>query len=190
MKPSAYPRLFLSYDTGWPDLRREAPPVLRIFLLLVLPFSLLPAAMIAFVASGNASYYAEHIPASRYSEIAQLFLLTELLSVPVMALAIRSVVMLRGPAVSFRQCFLLAAMAPVPMWVSSLSLLVPNIAFHLVCGFLGLLGASALLLHGIPSLLGVERGIEAEDVSYVVLSLGGLMWALMVGLLLVPLLGV
>ncbi|MBL8508372.1 MAG: DUF1282 family protein [Chitinimonas sp.] len=189
MKISAYPKMLLSYDAGWQEFQQAAPSIIKVYLLLVVPLSLLPALMIAFVASDNAAYYSATLPASHYGEIAGLFLVTELLSVPVMAMTIRSVVTLKVRQVNFRQCFLLAALAPIPMWLSSLSLLVPHVGFSLACGFMGLLASGALLVHGIPALLGVERGIDAEDVTYVVLSLGAIMWALMTALIIVPLLG-
>jgi hypothetical protein len=187
MKLTAYPRMFVSYHAGWDGFRDHAPSIARIFLLLVLPFSLVPAGMLAFVVPSHAADYAYVTGAGHYRDLAALFLFTELLTVPLMAMAIHSITTSRGKRVDFRHCFLLAALAPIPMWLSALTLWVPNVAFNISCGLAGLAGACALLVHGIPTLLDIDEGVDAQEISMVVMFLGALVWALLVAIVLVPL---
>ncbi|GAB3256428.1 hypothetical protein [Chitinimonas naiadis] len=189
MKISSYPKMFFSYHAGWDDLSEATISVAQLTLFLVLPFALLPAAMIAFVAADHATYYSALVPAARYPGIALVFLLAELLTVPIMGLAIKAMLGNREKPLPFQRAYLMASIAPIPMWLSSLTLAVPHMGFNLLCGLLGLCAALLLVVHGIPKLLQVEEGIEAEDVGYAIISLGGLLWALLAGLILVPLLG-
>jgi hypothetical protein len=188
MKPIAYPKMFFSYHDGWDAFREAAPAVFRTLFLLVLPFSLIPAAMLAYVAPQRAAQFNFVTSATHLEQVAGLFLLTELLTVPLMAFAIRSIVTRRGHKAGFRHCFLLAALAAIPMWLSSLAMFLPSMTLIIGCNLAGLGGACLLLMHGIPSLLGVDEGVEAQEISMVVMTLGALVWALLVALVIAPLL--
>jgi hypothetical protein len=81
---------------------------------------------------------------------------------------------------------MLAAVAPVPLWLSSLALFSDQIALIVAIALLGLAASVTLIFRGAESILKVEEGLEAFDIAYVVTALGLIAWALLVMLGLVP----
>lgn len=189
MKLSAYPRMMFSFHDGWDELHRQPPAVISVMLKLVLPFSLLPALMILYAGYANGSYYSAGADLSRWEDAASLFLIAELATVPLMAWVLQSIAGTKGLKAQYHDSFLLAASAALPLWLSSLVLFVPNLAFNLVGALLGLVASFAMLYHGLPAMFGTDEDIESMDLAYSALSAGGAAWAILVALVLLPLFG-
>jgi len=189
MKLSAYSKMMISFHDGWDELHRERPSITSLMLNLVLPFSLLPAAMILYAGHVNGGYYAPGVDISRWNMAALLFLFAELGTVPLMAWVLRQIAESKQLQASFHDSFVLAASAAIPLWLSSLVLLVPNLAVNLVGALFGLLGAFAMLYHGLPVMFGTDEDIESLDLAYSAISAGGAAWAILMALVLLPLFG-
>ena len=115
-------KLFLSSPEGWHDLARSRPSALKLFVLLVLPFSLIPPLMLEYAGHHVGAVLFPDASAGAWSTAAFFFLIAELLTVPLMAWAIKSVANSKGIASDYHATFTLAAISPVPLWLSSLVL--------------------------------------------------------------------
>ncbi|MBN3003598.1 DUF1282 family protein [Chromobacterium alkanivorans] len=189
MKLSHYPKMLFSSHGGWDELRARAPTPRRLMLKLVLPFSLLPALMICYAGLAHGQLYAPAAGLERWLAAAALFFVAELATVPLMAWTLQALAAGRKLAAGFDQCFLLAAGAAVPLWLSSLALLAPDPAFNLLGALLGLAASFALLYHGLPAILGLEEEVESQHFAYSALCAGAAAWALLLALALLPLFG-
>ncbi len=179
-------RLFASSADGWEELARPRPSALRMFMLLVLPFSLIPPLMLEY--AGH-SYGTVMFPASvahAWSIAALFFLFAELITVPLMAWAIKTVANSKGISSDYHDAFMLAAVAPVPLWLSSLALFSdqPGVVVGVVV--LGVIASVVLIFRGVQRILKVKESLVAFDIANIVTSFGLIAWVSLVMLGLVP----
>lgn len=179
-------KLFFSSDGGWDELARTQPSAFRLFLFPVLPFSLIPPFMLEYAGHHIGAVMYPAATGQAWSLAALLFLVAELITVPLMAWAIQSVANTKGIATDFRDAFTLAAIAPVPLWISSLGLASGQIALIMAMVALGVAGSVVLIFRGVRSILKVEEGLVAFDIAYTVTALGLIAWVVLIVLGLVP----
>lgn len=179
-------KLFLSPEQGWDDIAQSQPSPLKLFLMLVLPFSLIPPLMLEYAGRHLGAVLFPDAAGQAWSTAALVFLVAELATVPLMAWAIQSVANSKGIASAYRDAFTLAAIAPVPLWLSSLVLLSGQIALIAAMLLLGLAGSIVLIFRGVESILKVDEGLIAFDIAYTVSALGLIAWVVLVMLGLVP----
>ncbi len=185
MNPLMSVRMLWSSRAGWDALSRTHPSSFRSFVLIVLPLSLLASAMILYAAWFHAGSYGTQAPFSYWQAVALTFLLTCWLSVHAMAQFIRVAVHTRTrPA--YADCYRLAAIAPIPIWLSSLSLLVPSPLFNVVAAVLGLLASGGLIFHGLDALFEHDDSVRTEALAHTVFAVGALVWTLIVAFLAMP----
>jgi hypothetical protein len=118
-----------------------------------------------------------------------LFFLAELMTVLLMAWVIQSIARDKDHPAEFHDSYLLAAVTPIPLWLSSLSLLWPNLLFNAVVGCAGLVASSSLLYHGVGTILGVDEPLDVQDVTYKVFAVGAIAWGVLVALVVLPIMG-
>ncbi|WP_051566933.1 YIP1 family protein [Herminiimonas sp. CN] len=176
-----------SFSDGWDEIGTVHPSVFKIFLLLVLPFSLVPPAMLLYAGSHHASVYLMDAPFSRWQEVALVFFVAELVTVPLMGWIIRNIASVHKLSIDFKGAFLLAAIVGVPMWLSSLGLAIPNLWAMIGVVVLGFLGAVSLLYHGTYSILKMDEQIEAQSMSFAAFSAGAIAWILLCAFVVLPL---
>lgn len=179
-------KLFVSSHEGWDAFARMQASSLKLFVFLVVPFSLIPPLMLEYAGHHIGAVMFPDTSAQAWSTAALFFLIAELVTVPLMAWAIKSVANSKGVACDYHAAFMLAAVAPVPLWLSSLALFSDQIALIVAIALLGLAASVTLIFRGAESILKVEEGLEAFDIAYVVTALGLIAWALLVMLGLVP----
>ena len=179
-------KLFGSSHDGWDAFSRTQPSALKLFLLLVVPLSLVPPLMLEYAGQHVGAALFPSTSAQAWSVAALFFLIAELITVPLMAWAIQSVASSKGIASDYHSAFTLAAVAAVPLWISSLVLFSDQVVLIVAMVGLGLAGSVALIFRGVESVLNVEEDLIAFDVAYVVTALGLVAWVLLVMLGLVP----
>lgn len=150
---------------------------------MVLPFSLVPPLVLEYAGHHLGAVMLPGTAAQAWSTTALVFLVAELATVPLMAWAIRSVANSKGIASDYRDAFTLAAVAAVPLWLSSLVLFSGEIVLILAMLALGVAGSVALIFRGVES---AEDSLVAFDVAYTVTALGLVAWVVLVMLELVP----
>lgn len=184
MSPSQMPKMMLSFHEGWDELIRVHPSISRMIALVVLPFSLLPPAMIYYAGGNYGDVFAAGVSPGQWHSSAVIFFLAELLTVPAMAWLMHLVSRANGGAAGYDQCFTLAAIAPIPLWISSLVLFIPNLAVGVVVGALALLCSLGLTYRGVYALLRMHEDIRALQMATVITGAGLLAWLLLMQIVL------
>jgi len=184
MSPSQMPKMVLSFHDGWDELIEVHPSISRIFFFLVLPFSLMPPAMIYFAGGNYGDVFAAGISPGQWHASAAIFFAAELLTVPLMAWLMHLVSRANDVPAGYPACFTLAAIAPIPLWISSLVLFVPNLAVGVVVGGLALLCSLGLTYRGVYALLRMHDDIRALQMATVITGAGLLAWLLLMQIVL------
>ncbi|MGA7179359.1 MAG: YIP1 family protein [Thiobacillaceae bacterium] len=179
-------KLFVSPHEGWDEVARAHPSVIKLFTLLVVPFSLVPPLMLEYAGHHYGSILYPQASAQAWTIAALFFFVVELLTVPLMAWGIKSVANSRGVSSSYHDAFKLASIAPVPLWLSALVLFSSNIVLIVGIVVLGLVGSVLLIFRGVEGILGVEEDMVALNLAYIVTAMGLIAWALLIMLGLVP----
>lgn len=179
------PKMIFSFSDGWDDLIRIHPSVTRLFVMLVFPLSLLPPAMIYFAGGSYGDVFVPGLTTAEWHTAAGIFFFAELLTVPLMAWLIHLVCKINNVATDYHACFTLAALAPVPLWLSSLVLFVPNLFVGAVIGVLALLGSVGLIYHGVYTLFHLRDEIQALQMATVIAAVGLFMWLLLMQIVLI-----
>lgn len=79
----------------------------------------------------------------------------------------------------------MASLGPVPLWLWSLALFIPNLLSNVVVGGLALLCSVGLIYHGAYALFGMREDLKAMQMAMVIAGTGLLAWLLLVQLVLV-----
>jgi MFS family permease len=184
-----YLKMPFSFRAGWNQLSATHPSVWKTFLLLSLPFALIPPLMLVLAGGQHGAAYLVDATPARWQAVAFIFLIAELLTVPLMGWVIGRIAASRGLVVRFEDAFRLAAICALPMWLSSLVLLIPQM-WVVIAGIVGgLLVAADMLYHGSASILNISDRTQAQSLSYEVFSAGCLAWVFLCALVIVPLIG-
>ncbi len=171
-----FPRMVVSSREGWDLVARARPPMDWLFRRLVLPMSLLPPLMILLASGGVGERVFPEAGFGNWLIAAVLFFVVEHFSVPIMANSIRQASMAKDGSSRLQDAYAVAAIAPVPLWLSSLAVVFGSAWFVVLVGVVAL-GASAMLIrHGVDRLLGIEEQVEASEVAMQVTSFGVLTW--------------
>lgn len=182
-----YMKLPFSFRAGWDNLSTAHPAILKTFLLLTLPLSLLPPLMLVYAGSHHASQYLMDAPLAQWKLVAFAFLIVELLTVPLMAWLIKNIAAVHNIAADFKDTFLIAALSAIPMWLSALGLAIPHLWAMIGIIVLGFFAAANLLYRGIYSILKMTEQMEAQSVAYEAFATGGVLWVILCALVVLPL---
>jgi len=184
MTLSQMPKMILSFHDGWDELIRIHPSISRMFFLMVLPLSLLPPAMIYYAGSNYGDVFAAGVSPGQWHASAAIFFLAELLTVPLMAWLMHLVSRATDVAAGYHDCFTLAAIAPIPLWLSSVVLFIPNLAIGVAVGGLALLCSLGLTYRGVYALLRMHDDVRALQMASVITGAGLLAWLLLMQIVL------
>jgi len=185
MSPAQMSKMILSSSEGWDELIRVHPSISRMFFRVVLPLSVLPPAMIYYAGGNYGDVFSAGVSPEHWHAAAAIFFFAELLTVPAMAWIMHLACRANGVAAGYHDCFTLAAIAPVPMWLSSVVLFVPNLLVCSVVGALGLLCSLALTYRGIYALFRMREDLRAMQMATVVTGAGLLAWLVLMQIVLV-----
>jgi hypothetical protein len=174
------PKMFLSETKGWSEIERMRPSLLRVYAYFVLPMSLIPAIMYSYADIMNIGGMMPTIspPLSNTELIVggAIFVLVELAMVALMGAYIQQI----GESVeykpSYQEATLLAAIAPTPLWVSSLALFIPSVGLNVAAVVLAWVGTVALIRHGVRPLIKLDDEARARRMANGVIAAGVLAW--------------
>lgn len=150
MNPSILLWLFASPARGWSRLVHSHPSIPRIYFLHVVPFSLIPPLML-YLAGGK--YGGQFFPTMGHSRlvlIALVLFLIQQAAVPIMAILIRQLGELGEIHPTYKDSFIIAAVAPTPLWMAPIFLLVPDALVNMTIVSLAMMATAGLLYYGIP----------------------------------------
>ncbi len=174
------PKMFLSETKGWAEIGRMRPSLFRLYAYFVLPMSLIPAIMYSYADLTNVGGMMPVVsPPLSNTELlvgGAIFVMVELAMVALMGAYIQQI----GESVDFKPSYqeatLLAAIAPTPLWVSSLALFIPSIGVNVAAVVLAWIGTVTLIRHGVRPLIKLDDDRKARRMTGAVIVAGVLAW--------------
>ncbi|THF61489.1 YIP1 family protein [Pseudothauera nasutitermitis] len=175
------PRMMVSYTEGWPELIRIHPSVRKMFLLYVMPMSLIPAAMFIYaIAVTPGAVFPALVPqigALEMLAVALTFYLAQLAMVPLMGSIIQQMGEVVDVKPDYHDAFMLAAIAPTPLWLAALALFIPSAWVVGMVVALAWVASAALIYHGVKPLFGIQDDGKSRLLGSFVLGAGVIAWA-------------
>lgn len=179
MKILSLPKMVFSSSEGWPELATIHPAIVKVFFFLVLPFSVLPPAMLYYAGTHYGDTFISGFGGKPWGEISVLFFLVEMVTFATMGWLIKQIAEDQQVNVDYHDAYVLAAITPVPLWLSSLGLLVPSLAFNMVLAVSALGASCALIYHGIYALCHMHEEVTAAAITQAVIGAGLAAWAVL-----------
>lgn len=174
------PSMLISETEGWSDISHSHPTASRLMLYLVAPMSLLPPLMYAFAQTFyNGAIFPLAVPAMTGSQLLAtgiVLFAVELAMVSFMAMLIQRMSMAQDHDPGYENAYMLAAIAPVPLWLSSLALFVPAAWFSVIVVAAAWVASLALIRHGVRPLLKIDDVKKAHYIANVVTFAGIAAW--------------
>ena len=175
-------KLPFSTTQGWPELEKIHPRLFRVFAFLVLPLSLLPPVMLYYAGTRYPEAFFTGAASKDWGEIAMVFFLAEMLTFLGMGWLIRQVAESNRLKISHHDAYLLAAIAPIPLWLASLGLLVPSLAFNAGLSIAAMALSCGVIYHGVEGLCHMREEVTAAAIVQMVIGAGLVAWMLLLAL--------
>lgn len=176
MSIANFPGMLVSETAGWTELDRSHLSHRWFLKSLVLPLSLLPPLLYIYAEMANpGAIFPVTVPALSAGQLfatGVVFYLAEIAMVTFMAMLIQRMALARDHDPGYDGAYALAAVAPVPLWLGSLAMLVPSFGFNMAVGVAALLASLALIRHGVRPLLHVGDEKTAHYIANMVTLAG------------------
>lgn len=173
------PKMILTPRESWLDLEKTRPSLVRLFAYHILPLSALPPLLLYYTGTHYGDAFAAGFGSKPWATIAMAFYLTEVFTVLGMGWIVGQVAAVYKVHVSKRDAYLLAGISPTPLWLSSLALLVPSLAFNVSVALVALMATCILVYQGIYALCHMHEEINAAAITQTVMGAGLIAWALL-----------
>jgi hypothetical protein len=164
--------MLFSDSAGWTEVDRSHHDHRWFLSRLVMPMSLLPPALYAYAEMVHpGAIFPLSVPAITPLQLlgsGAVFYLAQLLMVSYMAMLIQRMSIARDHDPGYDGAYALAAIAPMPLWIGSLAMLVPSLSFNVAIAGLALLASIALVRHGVRPLLHISDEKIAHYISNMV----------------------
>ncbi len=174
------PYMLVSETEGWSDIVRSHPAARRMLFSLVMPMSLIPPVMYAYAETMHpGAVFPLSVPAMSSGHLlvtGLVFFVVQVAMVSFMAMLIQRMSLAHDHDPGYENAYALAAIAPVPLWLSALALFVPILGFNIAVVALAWLGSAALIRHGVRPLLMVDDARKAHYISNMVTMAGVAAW--------------
>ncbi len=178
--------LFFVPTKGWRHLTQSKPSLHRLFLLHVVPLSLIPPLFVYFAAGHYATDLLPVLSPFKLFLVSLILFLVELIAVPAMALILRQLAEIADVHPSYHDAFILAAVAPTPLWLMPIMFLIPNMAINLIALTLALMATVGFIYYGTPVVFKIKERGHAMLLFGAILTAGVVAWvSLMVATLVV-----
>lgn len=186
MNPITLIKLFFTPTKGWEELMKSEPSLHQLYLLHVIPFSLIPPCMIYIAGNRHSELFFNLLPGNKLIIVAVAFFLVQLVAVPAMAIVIRQLAEVAEIHPSYRVSFTLAAVAPTPLWMAPVFLIIPDILVNIGVASLAMMASAGFIYYGIPIVFKIKEQGHALLLFGAILMAGVTAWGfLMVSTLMV-----
>ncbi|SHF03534.1 Protein of unknown function [Modicisalibacter ilicicola DSM 19980] len=182
MTPATFFQLPFSSTHGWAELSKRQPSVTRLVLFLVLPMSFIPPLMLYYAGTHYGDAFLAGFGDKQWRFITTIFFLAELLTFAVMGWLIYEVTNTGKQAISIHDAYLLAALAPIPLWLSALALLIPSLTFNVIVALVALGISCSLVYHGLQGLARKQEEMETLSATYTIMAASVLAWGLLIAI--------
>lgn len=150
---------------SWSQVLKPHPPVHhndvpaagRLFWFYVVPLALITPLMLSLVLRQHPKVFQDLLPGDRLNMVATVLFLMQVIAVPLMAWITKNLALMVGIRPSFREAFLVIAIAGTPLSVVGILYAVQNIAFNLVMHGLAAIAACYLVYLGTKNVFGLPR---------------------------------
>lgn len=176
MNPVTLFKLFFTPTAGWEELIASKPTMHRLFLLHVLPFSLIPPVMIYIVGQSHTILFFDLLPGSKLLLVSVILFFIQLVVVPVMASILRQLAEIADSHPTYREAFVLAAVAPTPLWMAPIFLFVPDIIVNMGITSLAMMASAGFIYYGIPTVFKVKEQGHVYLLFGAILMAGATAW--------------
>lgn len=176
MNPVTLFKLFFTPTAGWEALIASKPTMHRLFLLHVLPFSLIPPVMIYIVGQSHTILFFDLLPGSKLLLVSVILFFIQLVVVPVMASILRQLAEIADSHPTYREAFILAAVAPTPLWMAPVFLFVPDIIVNMGITSLAMMASAGFIYYGIPTVFKVKEQGHVYLLFGAILMAGATAW--------------
>jgi hypothetical protein len=180
-----FPSMMTSEASGWDEEDRAHRPYRWYLTRLVLPLCLLPSLLYAYAETTHpGAIFPLTTPALTPAQLfasGLVLYISQVGMVAYMAMLIQRTALARDHDPGFDGAYALAAIAPLPLWLGSLAMLVPSLGFNMMVLAAALIAALALIRHGVRPLLHIDDDRTAHYVADMVSMAGMVAW---IGLLL------
>lgn len=176
MSPLTLFRLFFTPTKGWKDLMQSQPSIHRLYLLHVVPFALIPPLMLYIAGRTQSELFFELLPGNKLIIVSVAFFLIQLVVVPTMASIVRQLAEVAEIHPSYKDAFILAAVAPTPLWMAPIFLLVPNILVNIGVTSLAMMASAGFIYYGVPVVFKIREQGHALLLFGAILIAGVVAW--------------
>lgn len=180
MSITHFPAMLISETEGWSAIAHQHPTARRLLLNLVMPMSLLPPLLYAYAERFSpGAIFSLSVPAISGIELmvnGMVLFAVQVAMVSFMAMLIQRMALSQDHDPGYERAYLLAAIAPVPLWLSSLALFVPSLGFNLFVVAAAWVASVALIRHGVRPLLQVHDARKAHYIANMVAMAGVAAW--------------
>lgn len=174
------PSMLISETEGWSDIVRSHPGAKQLLFGLVMPMSLIPPVMYAYSERAYPGVvFPLSVPAMTGAQLlatGMVLFAVQLAMVSFMAMLIQRMAIAQDHDPGYENAYALAAIAPVPLWLSSLALFVPSLAVNIIVVAAAWAASVALIRHGVRPLLKVEDARKTHYIANLVTMAGVVAW--------------
>jgi len=165
---------------GWFELQQKKISIPLLAWLLVVPLSFVPPVLMYYAGTHYGDSFLPGFGDKDWHFITTTLFLAELLTFFVMGWLIHSVLEGYKLKVSYHDAYLVAAIAPLPLWLSSLALLVPVLLFNVLVVAAALLLSITLVYQGCRA-ASQRSGDDVVSMSatYTIIAASFLAWVLL-----------
>lgn len=179
--------LFFVPTKGWRHLMQANYSMHRLYLLHVVPLSLIPPLFIYFSAGNYAVDLLPVLSKPQLLLVATILFIVELVAVPLMGLILRQLAEIADAHPSYHDAFTLAAVAPTPLWLVPIVFLIPDMLVGLIALTMALMATVGFIYYGIPSVFRIKERGHAMLLFGAVLTAGVIAWVFLMVVTLVVL---
>lgn len=179
MNLSVILKLPISSNSGWPDLLKAHPSLTKLFASTLLPLALLPPVLLYLTGTDNPGLFPQQLANKSWGEVATAFFILEIATSLTMGWGIKTVAGANDLCIDQRDAFLVTAIAPVPMWLSSLGLLLPSMLYSLLIMTVGFGLTCRIIYNGVLAICRTSDELIVASIVQTVVAVGLVAWALL-----------
>lgn len=165
---------------GWSELQNKNLSIPLLAWLLVVPLSFVPPALMYYAGTHYDDSFLPGFADKNWHFITTTLFLAELLTFFIMGWLIHSVLEGYKLKVSYHDAYLVAAIAPLPLWLSSLALLVPVLLFNVLVVAAALALSITLVYQGCRAISQhSEDDVVSMSATYTIIAASFIAWVLL-----------
>jgi hypothetical protein len=163
----------------WSTLARRRPALSRVFAFLILPLALLPPGMLYLAGRLHPAMFPPALSRGSWGGLAVAFFITEVVTVLAMAWLIRQIARSNRLPVDDDAAYLIAGLAPLPLWLAALGLLVPDLRVTAALAAIALALSCRAVYHGIVALGRAREPLTAAWMTQIAVGSALIPWAVL-----------